>query len=104
MANCSLGLLHWSGYQRRVRFIPVVCLTTATSEQLVHTILHAQLKNMRQAANPLTRIEIVSPDKALERPSYGIRVGKMDAPGKGIVIAFRVCRLIKSSDGAFPIL
>jgi hypothetical protein len=33
------------------------CLTTATSEQLVHTISHAQLKNMRQAANPLTRIE-----------------------------------------------
>jgi hypothetical protein len=68
-------------------------------------ILHAQLKNMRQAANPLTRIEIFSPDKApLNGRLMAFRVGKMDAPGKGIVIAFRVCRLIRSSDGSFPIL
>jgi hypothetical protein len=49
------------------------CLTTATGEQLVLTISHAQLKNIRQAANPLTRIEAFSPEKRpLERPSYGI--------------------------------
>jgi hypothetical protein len=42
---------------------------------------------MRQAANPFTRIEIFSPDK-LNGRLMAFRVGKIDAPGKGIVIAF----------------
>jgi hypothetical protein len=40
---------------------------------------------MRQLANPLTRIEIFSPEKALlNRRLVAFRIGEMDAPRQGV--------------------